>query len=178
MHQGGVTLAYKNNKHWHIESPKSFGDNVLKCTLVHGCQRTILIGIYIPPSEDNMETINNLDRAVHNVDQKNLVILGDFSFHRQAVRYLTNTHIQKLNNGQWVHPTHDPLFRKCGIFPINIYIKRRRGTLHQYLEKNRAELLQKAENCSKHSLNVHKVMWWKQPYLTKRDMDHTGYWYN
>ena len=100
------------------------------------------------------------------------------SFHRQAVRYLTNTHIQKLNNGQWVHPTHDPLFRKCGIFPINIYIKRRRGTLHQYLEKNRAELLQKAENCSKHSLNVHKVMWWKQPYLTKRDMDHTGYWYN
>ena len=26
-----------------------------------------------------METIKNLDRAVHNVDQKNLVILGDFN---------------------------------------------------------------------------------------------------
>ena len=76
MHQGGVTLAYKYNKHWHIESPKSFGDNVLKCTLVHGCQRTILTGIYIPPSEDNMETIKNLDRAVHNVDQKTLLFLA------------------------------------------------------------------------------------------------------
>ena len=26
-----------------------------------------------------METIKNLDRAVHNVDQKNLVILGNFN---------------------------------------------------------------------------------------------------
>ena len=51
------------------------------------------------------------------------------SFHHRAVRFLTNSHICKLDNGNWVHPTHDPLFWKCGIFPMNVYLERRRGTL-------------------------------------------------
>ena len=101
------------------------------------------------------------------------------SFHRRAVRYLTNTHIRKLDNGKWVHPTHDPLFRKCGLFPMNVYLERRRGTLRKYLETSREALLQKAENCNKHCFNVRKVMWWKQPFLFKEDMEDMDqdFWY-
>ena len=99
------------------------------------------------------------------------------SFHRRAVRYLTNTHINKLENGEWFHPTHDPLFRKCGLFPMETYLERRRGTLRRYLETYREPLLRKAENCNKHCFHVGKVLWWDQPYLFKEDMDHSDFWY-
>ena len=100
------------------------------------------------------------------------------SFHRRAARYLTNSHIRKLENGEWEYPTHDPLFRTCGLFPMHVYLERRRGTLRQYLKTHRGDLLQKAENCDKHCLNVNKVMWWKQPYLSKEDMiDNSDFWY-
>ena len=91
-----------------------------------------------------------------------------------AVYGHTHTHTE---NGKWVYPTHGPLFRKCGLFPMNVYLERRRGTLREYLETYRTELLQKAESCDKHCLNVHKVMWWKQPYLVKQDIDHSDFWY-
>ena len=98
------------------------------------------------------------------------------SFHRRAVRYLTDSHIRKLDNGKWVHPNHEPLFRKCGLFPINVYLERRRGTLRRYLETFKEDLLQKAESCTRHCLNVQKVLWWKQPYLLKEDIDHSDFW--
>ena len=78
-HQGGVTLVYRDNEYWHIESPEFFGDNVLKCTLVHEGKQTVIVGMYIPPSEENMETIQNLDKALNNVNFENLVLLGDFN---------------------------------------------------------------------------------------------------
>ena len=99
------------------------------------------------------------------------------SFHRQAVCYLTNTHIQKLETGTWFHPTHDPLFRKCGLFLMETYLERRRGTLRKYLETYRGSLLRRAENCNKHCFHVGKVLWWDQPYLFKEDMDHSDFWY-
>ena len=100
------------------------------------------------------------------------------TFHRRSVRYLTNTHIQKLEIGEWFHPTHDPLFRKCGLFPMETYLERRRGTLRKYLETYRESLLRRAENCNKHCFHVGKVLWWDQPYLFKEDMDHSDFWYN
>ena len=99
------------------------------------------------------------------------------SFHRRAVRYLTNSHIRKLDHGEWVHPTHDNLFRACGLFPMSVYLERRRGTLRRYLETFRGDLLLKAERCKKHNFNVHKVLWWKQPFLFKEDMDHSDFWF-
>ena len=99
------------------------------------------------------------------------------SFHRRAIRYLTNTHIRKLENGKWVHPTHGPLLRQCGLFPMNVYLERRRGTLRKYLETYREGLLQRAENCNRHCFDVRKVMWWNQPFLYKIDMDHSDFWY-
>ena len=40
---------------------------------------------------------------------------------------------------------------------------------HTHLETYREDLLRKVEACGKHPLNIHKVMWWKQPYIHKID---------
>ena len=46
---------------------------------MHGNQRTVLIGIYIPPSEKDLSTVKFLDKALHQVDFKNVMILGDLN---------------------------------------------------------------------------------------------------
>ena len=89
------------------------------------------------------------------------------SFHRQATRYMTGSHIRNDGEENWEYPDHDTLLQQCGLFPIDVYLERRRGTLCKYLESHRRELLQEAENCGRHCFNAHRVMWWKQPYLKK-----------
>ena len=64
------------------------------------------------------------------------------SFHKRATWYMTGEHICKNNNGTWTYPNHGELERKCGLFSIETYIKRRRGTLRKYLEEFRSELLE------------------------------------
>ena len=92
------------------------------------------------------------------VSQRDLKILR--SFHRRAVRYMTNNHIRKLDENEWVYPDHDSLERTCGLFDMNTYIKRRRGTLREYFEKFRPDLLREAEVEAKHSKDVNKLLWW------------------
>ena len=57
------------------------------------------------------------------------------SFHLRAVRYMTGVHIRKQEEEEWSYPDHEVLLEKCGLFPITIYLERRRGTLREYLEK-------------------------------------------
>ena len=79
INQGGVVIIYQKSDRYHIESPKCYGDNIIKAKLVHGGQRTTIVGIYNPPSETNSMTINELDRAIKNEDFNKCVILGDFN---------------------------------------------------------------------------------------------------
>lgn len=46
---------------------------------MHGKKHITIIGVYFPPSEDNMETLEHLDLALNNVKIENLVLLGDFN---------------------------------------------------------------------------------------------------
>ena len=62
--QGGIALVFQKDRNWHIESVSRFGSNIIKCTLVHDNKRTILVGIYIPPLEEDLTTIRLLDRAL------------------------------------------------------------------------------------------------------------------
>ena len=78
-HQGGVAFVVRENKHWHVEGFKTYGANVIKCTLVHHDKRTILIGIYIPPSDVTLESTSYLDEALRNESAENTVVLGDFN---------------------------------------------------------------------------------------------------
>ena len=61
------------------------------------------------------------------------------SFHRGATRYMTSQHIRKNEDGTWTHPDHKDLEKRCGLFSIETYVERRRGTLRKYLEENRSE---------------------------------------
>ena len=54
------------------------------------------------------------------------------------------------------YPDQQKLLKKCGLFPIDVYIQRRRGTLREYLEENRKQLLRTAEKVKPHNNNVKK----------------------
>ena len=77
--KGGVAMLYQRRENFHIESPKCYGENIIKATLIHGGKRTVIIGIYIPPSEVNWETMMNLDKALKNEDSRKCIILGDLN---------------------------------------------------------------------------------------------------
>ena len=77
--KGGVAMLYQRRENFHIESPKCYGENIIKANLIHGGKRTVIIGIYIPPSEVNGETMMNLDKALKNEDSRKCIILGDLN---------------------------------------------------------------------------------------------------
>lgn len=92
------------------------------------------------------------------------------SFHRRATRYMTNKHLRKREDDTWYYPDHDSLLRKCRLFPIETYVKRRRGMLRRYLEDKKTSLLREAEKCGRHCKDVHKILWWQQAYLQPKDL--------
>ena len=92
------------------------------------------------------------------------------AFHNRALRHMTSRHIKKNQDGTWQYPDHESLQWKCGLFDIETYIKRRRGTLRKYLEEYRPELLEEAAKTKPASKNVNKILWWNQNYITKDEM--------
>ena len=75
---GGVAIVVRKNDFWHIEDVKR-GPNVIKCTLVHDDKRVVLIGAYIPLSEEDLSTMKELDTALIGVDVENVVIMGNLN---------------------------------------------------------------------------------------------------
>jgi exonuclease III len=80
-HQGGVALFYRTqNTTWWVEGDKAHGPNVISCILVSGNHRWNVIGAYIPPSEDDGETIRYINEAVQYRGTKDsYILLGDFN---------------------------------------------------------------------------------------------------
>ena len=91
------------------------------------------------------------------------------TFHNQVVRYITRCHILKRGDGTWEIPDHEVLRRKCGLETIETYVERRRGTLREYLDTSRRELLESVSECQPPPLHARKVLWWKQPWRRKSD---------
>ena len=81
------------------------------------------------------------------------------SFHKRAVRYMTGKHIRKGRDDKWEYPDHEKLLKECQLFPIDIYIQRRRGTLQEYFMNYRIDLLEEAMKKNKHCHAAHKVLW-------------------
>jgi hypothetical protein len=101
------------------------------------------------------------------------------TFHHRAIRYMTGQHIKKLPNGVWEYPDHNLLERECGLFPMDIYLERRRGTLMAYLAEHRTEVLEKAIELTPPARNSNKVLWWRQSYLDKEEMaDKRSFWFS
>ena len=47
--EGGVALTIRDAKHWHVESTRIHGPNVMSWTLVSGTDRTPMVGAYLAP---------------------------------------------------------------------------------------------------------------------------------
>ena len=92
---------------------------------------------------------------------------------------MTGQHIKKNGDGTWTVPNHKELEKKCGLFPIETYIRRRRGTLRKYLDENKVELLEEAVINTAPSNNSSKVLWWKQPFISKEEMKELqSFWFS
>ena len=84
---------------------------------------------------------------------------------------MTGHHIRKERDGTWTIPDHVRLLRQCHLFPIEVYIERRRGTLRRYLEQHRNALLTTAQTITHHCRAVNSILWWRQTWITKSDVD-------
>ena len=71
------------------------------------------------------------------------------SFHKRAIRHMTGEHIRKRGE-RWEYPDMINLQKKCGLFSIEEYVERRRGTLWEYLEANRKRLMEQALETERH----------------------------
>ena len=78
---GGVALIHRTQKGWGLESTRTFGPNVIRTTLVSGQRRWHIIGVYIPPSEENGETLDLLTQAYESIHNPNwpVILLGDLN---------------------------------------------------------------------------------------------------
>ena len=76
-----------------------------------------------------------------------------------------------MGEGEWVYPAHEDLLHQCGLFNIETYVERRRGTLRAYLDGNRMKLMEEAKMTNNHSRDAHKVLWWNQKYISKTEME-------
>ena len=80
---------------------------------------------------------------------------------------MTGKHIRKKVDNTWEYPNHQELLKECGLFPIEVYIQRRRGTLRRYMDECRNDLLTQAFKCPRHSKDAHKLVWWEQEYIPR-----------
>ena len=91
-------------------------------------------------------------------------------FHKRSVQYMTGVHIRKCADGTWVHPDHAPLFEKCRILPIEVYIARRQSTLRDYLVQHKRELWEEVQGLTPLAQDPQKVMWWRQHCVSRAEM--------
>ena len=75
---------------------------------------------------------------------------------------MTGEHVWKIDDDKWEYPNSEELSRKCGLWDIDIYIQRRRGTLNRYFDVYRKDLLNETKRCPKHPRDANKLMWWDQ----------------
>ena len=79
-------MAYRENvKGWRVEGARAFGPNVMRASAVAGNERWTYIGIYIPPSETDGETLHYLEDALLGNNDP-CVLMGDLNACLKAPR--------------------------------------------------------------------------------------------
>ena len=86
------------------------------------------------------------------------------SFHKRAIWHMIGTHIQKLNDGEWVYTDHCKLIFKSRLFSIETYLERRRGTLWEYFNNHRKGLVEEMERMDAFRRGCTKLLWWDQEF--------------
>ena len=74
--QGGVGIVTRERPiGWGIQSMRYYGPNVVICELVTGLTRTLLVGVYIPPS--TLKHLPDLEEALKHF--KDPIVFGDLN---------------------------------------------------------------------------------------------------
>ena len=88
-----------------------YGPNVLSCVIISGPDHWLLIGIYIPPSEEDGMTLSFFQQVIHDA-QHSLILLGGINAYLCLIDYdcsediataLTLVGLQDLSN-HFPHP--------------------------------------------------------------------------
>ena len=61
------------------------------------------------------------------------------------------------------------------VVKIETYIKRRRGTLRNYLENKKGDLLREAEVMDMHCGDINKTLWWDKKWIDKDQLKELKY---
>jgi exonuclease III len=75
--QGGVALVYRQSSYWQIESERVHGSNVISFELVTGHRRTLVIGAYIPPGDEN--ALEFIEQAAQRRPNLPVLLMGDLN---------------------------------------------------------------------------------------------------
>jgi exonuclease III len=79
--QGGaalVAIRKERGKRWDAEQLQWHGPNVIDFTLVSGKRHTRIIGIYLPPGEDDESSLNSMEQAIEEAKDP-VVVMGGFN---------------------------------------------------------------------------------------------------
>ena len=78
-HQGSVALCYRKLDYFHVEGTRTFGPNVIRAMLVSGRKKWRLVGVYIPPGEEDGSTLEFAQAAAAISSDLPLILLGDLN---------------------------------------------------------------------------------------------------
>ena len=89
-HKGGVALVIRESNKFVIEGVEKYGTNVIRAVLVSGKTKWLLLGCYVPPSDKDGNTINQLQLATHDYHKfDNIILLGDLNTNLNNMMHTT-----------------------------------------------------------------------------------------
>jgi hypothetical protein len=111
------------------------------------------------------------DMSTHFLQRRNLEtwVLTDeiiqllTSFHHGIARKLTGRYPHPTPDTEdWIHPSIQEMLQIAGLFPMEEYLKRRRGYLEQYVQQQQLQILQDCQNAMQTEHPTRRIFWWNQ----------------
>ena len=86
------------------------------------------------------------------------------SFHHSCARRITRRFIQSNPDGTWTCPENKMTLQEAGLFPLRVYVERRRKTVYQYVSQR--PILQQCLLSNPVATAPNKGVWWQQPFCS------------
>ena len=80
-------------------------------------------------------------------------------FHRRCARFLTGQYIHPQENGEWIYPHTEDVFKQAGLESIECYIEKRRAQVANHLSPE-SKAITDIANSLEIEINMEKVCWW------------------
>jgi hypothetical protein len=81
------------------------------------------------------------------------------TFHRSCARFLTGQYIHPQENGEWIYPHTEDVFKQAGLESIESYIEKRRVHVAKHLSPE-SKAITDIANSLDIKINMEKVSWW------------------